>query len=92
MPPIQQRIKDTTSGFRAYNQKAAKFLAHNYPTDYPEPEVLILLGKNDFKISEVFTHMKPRMTGWPSINSNVFFYMFKVSLAMIMTYFRPKAF
>lgn len=88
---IHQRIKDTTSGFRAYNRKAAKFLAHNYPTDYPEPEALILLGKNGFKISEVFTQMKPRQAGSSSLKSRGLFYMFKVSLAMIMTYLRPKS-
>ena len=52
---IKQKITDNTSGFRAYNKRAIKFLAFNYPQDYPEPENVIMMGKNGFKILEVFT-------------------------------------
>ena len=41
---IKQKITDNTSGFRAYNRKAIRFLSKNYPSDYPEPEAVILLG------------------------------------------------
>jgi len=87
---IHQKIKDATSGFRAYNRKAIELLAKNYPVDYPEPEAIIILGKQNFKISEVFTEMKPRIDGTSSIAKKGVFYMFKVLLAMIMTYIRPK--
>lgn len=88
---IGQRITDNTSGFRAYNKEAIKFLANNYPTDYPEPEAVILLGKNGFKIKEVFTKMRERLTGNSSISlKNGVFYMIKVLLAIIMTAMRPK--
>lgn len=86
---IEQQIKDNTSGFRAYNRKAIEFLAKEYPTDYPEPEAIILLGKNGFSIKEVFTEMQPRLGGVSSIMGNGFFYMMKVLLAMIMTRMRP---
>lgn len=88
---INQRISDTTSGFRAYNKKAVNFLAKSYPTDYPEPEAIILLGKSGFKMSEVFTEMKAREGGKSSISKNGVFYMIKVTLGMIMTYMRPKS-
>lgn len=87
---IRKRIHDCTSGFRAYNIRAINFLAQNYPPDFPEPETIILLGKNKFRISEVFTPMKEREGGKSSISRKGIFYMCKVLLAMFMTSIRPK--
>jgi len=60
---IRQRITDNTSGFRAYDRQAIEFLALHYTVDYPEPETVILLGRNHFKISEVSTKMQERLGG-----------------------------
>jgi len=86
---IQQRITDNTSGFRAYNKEAIRFLAYNYPTDYPEPEAVILLGRNRFKIKEVPVEMKERSHGKSSISGlKSIYYMIKVILCIIMTALR----
>jgi glycosyltransferase involved in cell wall biosynthesis len=88
---IRQRITDHTSGFRAYNRKAFTFLASNYPTDYPEPEVVILLGKNNFVMKETFTQMHERKGGVSSIPiSRGPYYMIKVLLAMFMAAIRSR--
>jgi len=88
---IRQHITDHTSGFRAYNRKAIHFLADHYPSDYPEPEVVILLGKNGFKIKETFTQMHERKGGISSIPlSKGPYYMIKVLLAMFMSAIRSK--
>ncbi len=88
---IRKRITDSTSGFRAYNKQAIAFLAANYPTDYPEPETIILLGKNDFRIEEVSVEMVERQGGESSISGlKSVHYMIKVILAMIMTSQRQK--
>jgi glycosyltransferase involved in cell wall biosynthesis len=88
---IRQRITDHTSGFRAYNRKAFNFLADHYPSDYPEPEVIILLGKNGFKIKETFTQMHERKGGVSSIPlAKGPYYMIKVMLAMFMSSIRSK--
>jgi len=87
---IGQRISDCTSGFRAYNKKAILFLSNNYPTDYPEPEAVILLGKNKFILKEVHVKMRERNGGKSSITKRSVFYMIKVLLAMLMTSIRPK--
>ncbi|MDZ7740349.1 MAG: glycosyltransferase family 2 protein [Bacteroidota bacterium] len=88
---IGQRIKDQTSGFRAFNKELIGFLARYYPVDYPEPEVIILLGKNGYKIGEVFTQMRERQGGASSIPlSRGPFYMAKVLLAMFMAALREK--
>ena len=89
---IKQRITDNTSGFRAYNRKAICFLADNYPMDYPEPEAIILLGKNGFKLKEIFVRMQERASGNSSITGfRPVYYMIKVLLAILMTALRPKS-
>jgi len=86
---IKQNISDSTSGFRAYNKKAIHFLSKHYPTDYPEPESIILLGKNNFTIKEVPVLMQERQNGQSSISGlKPIYYMLKVSLAMWMAHIR----
>ena len=86
---IRQHIKDNTSGFRAYNAKTIQFLAKNYPHDYPEPETIILLGKNKFKLKEVPVLMYERQGGTSSIfGFKSVYYMIKVILAILVTYTR----
>ncbi|MEA1966597.1 MAG: glycosyltransferase family 2 protein [Thermodesulfobacteriota bacterium] len=88
---IRQRISDNTSGFRAYNKNAIHFLADNYPMDYPEPEAVIMLGKNRFRIKEVYSKMQKRNCGTSSINGfDSVFYMIKVLLAVLMNAVRPR--
>lgn len=90
---VSQRITDHTSGFRAYNNKAIRFLARNYPSDYPEPEVVILLGRNGFIIRETFTQMHERQGGVSSIPlMKGPYYMVKVMLAMLMASVRSKVY
>jgi len=88
---IRQKITDHTSGFRAYNRKAFTFLADHYPTDFPEPEVVILLGRNGFRMKEVFTQMLRRQGGVSSITlARGPYYMIKVMLSMIMASVRTR--
>lgn len=86
---INQRVTDNTSGFRAYDRMAIDFLAHHYPHDYPEPEAVILLGRNGFKLVEVSVLMLPRQGGDSSITGMTgSYYMVKVLLAILMTAIR----
>lgn len=86
---IGQLVTDNTSGFRAYDRRAIEFLARHYPLDYPEPEVVILLGRNGFAITEVQTCMAERLGGVSSIAGvKGGYYMSKVLLAILMTAMR----
>jgi hypothetical protein len=86
---IGQKVTDNTSGFRAYDQKAIHFLAKYYPVDYPEPEAIILLGRNGFRIEEEIAVMRERQEGESSITGlKSAYYMVKVILAIIMTALR----
>lgn len=88
---INQKITDNTSGFRAYNKNSIKFLSENYPSDYPEPESVILLKRNNFRILETYTEMKERKEGKSSISGlKNFVYMINVLLAVLMNSVRPK--
>ncbi len=87
---INQKITDNTSGFRAYNKEAISLLAKDYPVDYPEPEAVILLGKNNFKITELPVQMLERLGGESSISGfRPIYYMIKVVLAIFMASIRP---
>jgi glycosyltransferase involved in cell wall biosynthesis len=78
-------ITDSTSGFRAYNARAIKFLAGNYPHDYPEPEAVVLLHRHGFKVLEIPAQMEPRQGGRSSITPlRALYYITKVSLAMLI--------
>ncbi len=86
---IGQTITDNTSGFRAYDRRTIEFLARHYPVDYPEPEAVILLGKNGFHLAEVPTRMLERQSGGSSIHGFLsLYYMVKVLLAILMTSLR----
>ena len=89
---INKKITDSTSGFRAYNRSLIEFLAVNYPSfDYPEPEEIILLGKNGFRIKELPVEMLGRTGGTSSINTfKAIYYMLKVTFAVFMVAVRPK--
>lgn len=89
---IGQRITDQTSGFRAFNTKCISLLSEYYPKDYPEPEVIILLGRNKLKIKEVYTQMRERQGGASSISMwNGPYYIIKVLLAMAMARIRKQS-
>ena len=88
---IGEKIADSTSGFRAYNKASIALLADHYPDDFPEPEAIIILGRNGFRIREVFTEMQQRQSGLSSIiGIKSIYYMIKVSLSMIISGIRPK--
>src|SRR3989344_449889 len=58
-----KEIFDSTSGFRAYGRKAISFLARRYPTDFPEPESIVMLLNAGFRIREVSMPMQERAFG-----------------------------
>jgi glycosyltransferase involved in cell wall biosynthesis len=88
---IKQKITDNTSGFRAYNKKAFTFLAGSYPADFPEPEAVLMLGKNCFRLLEVESRMRERQGGQSSIRGFMsVYYMLKVLLGILMGALRPR--
>jgi glycosyltransferase involved in cell wall biosynthesis len=86
---LRQRMTDNTSGFRSYNHTALAVVAEHYPTDYPEPESAVMLGKAGFRIVEVPVRMRERQGGQSSITFwRSGYYMIKVLLAILMSALR----
>lgn len=87
---IGQKITDNTSGFRAYNRAAIEFAKDHYPSfDYPEPEEVVLMAKNGFRIMETPTQMASRQGGKSSISPlKASYYMLKVCFSAIMAALR----
>jgi hypothetical protein len=78
-------ITDCTSGFRAASARTIRAFAHWYPEDYPEPEVIVLLHRAGFRISEIPARMRRRRGGQSSITLAVgLFYVMKVSVCLLM--------
>lgn len=85
------KITDPTSGFRACNLKVMNYFANYYPTDYPEPESIVALLRQNYKVLEVPVTMSERRFGISSINfMRSIYYVIKVSLAILIDAFRKK--
>jgi hypothetical protein len=84
------RIKDTTSGFRAFSHEATEFLSRYYPDDYPEVEAYVPLVRRGFTITERAVQMRPRRAGRSSITPiRSLYYMVKVAFATAIDVLRP---
>jgi glycosyltransferase involved in cell wall biosynthesis len=85
----KQFFTDSTSGFRAFNRRAINFLANNYPTDFPEPESLVILKKHGFKISEISVAMEERQGGQSSVTKfKAVYFMISISIAILIDWIK----
>jgi glycosyltransferase involved in cell wall biosynthesis len=85
------KVTDPTSGFRAYNARAIALFAEYYPTDYPEPESIVVAQKAGLRVVEVPVEMRKRRAGHSSIRYlNTLQYMIKVTFAIILCLCKSK--
>lgn len=78
-------ITDCTSGFRAANRRVIRAFAHWYPEDYPEPEVILLLHRAGYRITELDVQMRHRKTGQSSIRLfDGLYYVMKVTACLFL--------
>lgn len=84
-------VKDSTSGYRAYNRRAFAELAAYYPDEYPEPEAITWLASKKMRIREVPVSMLERTGGISSIRRfHTLYYMAKVSFNILFLYLKIK--
>ncbi len=84
------KIKDLTSGFRAYNRNAVRVLIDYHYTIFDNADLasLLILAKNKCKMSEVVVKIKDRFKGESKLFSSPFkilkymFYSFIISLSL----------
>lgn len=86
-----QKLKDTTSGFRAANRRVIEYFSMHYPSDYPEVEAIVQLHRNEMRIAEIPVKMNVRTTGKSSITPlRSIYYMIKVSLSLFIDSLRTR--
>lgn len=80
-----KKITDPTSGMRMVNRKLLKKFTGDYPKDYPEPESVVAVLADQYKVTEIPVVMKERMEGESSISfRKSIYYMIKVSFAILI--------
>lgn len=80
-----QTITDPTSGMRMINRKLLKKFTEDYPKDYPEPESVVSVLKERYKVLEMPVIMNEREEGVSSISlRKSVYYMIKVSCAIFL--------
>jgi len=85
------KVKDPTSGFRAYNKKMIALFSEYYPHDFPEPEAIVVAQQAGARIVEVSVVMRAREAGNSSIRYfKTLYYMIKVSLAILLHMIRQR--
>ena len=77
-----KKITDPTSGM---NKKLLEKFTDEYPKDYPEPESVVTILAEKYKVMEIPVVMNEREEGVSSISlKNSVYYMIKVSFAILI--------
>jgi hypothetical protein len=86
---IGRRMTDTTSGFQLLSRRAVELLAREYPIDFPDAEVIVLVGRLGLAVVEVPVKVYPRKAGRSMFSfARSLYYPFKVTLATLMAVLR----
>ncbi len=81
----RKTITDSTSGMRMVNRRILKKFTEEYPKDYPEPESVVTILSEKYKVTEIPVVMNEREEGASSISlKNSIYYMIKVSIAIVI--------
>jgi glycosyltransferase involved in cell wall biosynthesis len=87
----RRAVTDATSGFWALGPKAVALLADHHPRGYPEPELHLLLSRNDVRVVEVPICDRPRLNGRSSLTvARLLMAAARVLLALVIVPFRPR--
>ena len=80
-----KKITDPTSGMGMVNKKLLEKFTDEYPKDYPEPESVVTILSEKYKVTEIPVVMNEREEGVSSISlKNSVYYMIKVSFAILI--------
>lgn len=84
-------VHDPTSGYQVFNRKVIEIYADDlYPTDYPDADVIISLILNNCKVQELSMNMKENKEKSMHNFFNSFYYIYKMSISIIITILRSK--
>ncbi len=84
------RIRDVTSGFQAMRREVFTVLSQEYPVDFPDAEVIVMLGLQKFKVAEVPVVVRERQGGVSMYAKfgTILYYPFKSLLASFIVLLR----
>jgi len=89
---LGQRIADTTSGFRAYGRAVMEVGQHDFPRDFPDAPLLIMLARRGFRLLEVPVGMRERARGRSFYTfGKSLYYPYKNLLASLMAWLQRPA-
>jgi glycosyltransferase involved in cell wall biosynthesis len=89
---IGLKITDPTSGYQAMTRRVFAFFTRDiFPCDYPDADVIVMVHRAGFRVSEIPMVMYGR-GGGKSMHSGIkpVYYVFKMFLSMFMTLIRKK--
>ncbi len=84
-------ITDTTSGFQAFNRKVLSFfITDDFPTDFPDADILIMLHYRNLRIQERSVKMSENKQGKSMHQGfiNPLYYIFKMFLSIFVLLIR----
>jgi glycosyltransferase involved in cell wall biosynthesis len=88
----RQHISDPTSGFQVLRRDVARFFCSDvYPADYPDADILILLHRSGFRVSEVPVQMRPSAGQSMHRGHRSLYYVYKMLLSILVTVLRPRS-
>lgn len=84
------RIRDVTSGFQAMRRSVFEFLSREYPVQSPDAEVIVMLGRKRFRVTEVPATVRERQGGKSMYSTlgSVMYYPFKSILSSFIVLLR----
>jgi glycosyltransferase involved in cell wall biosynthesis len=84
-----QRVTDPTSGFQAMNREIVQLYTTDvYPGDYPDADMIILLHRMGFRITEVPVKMYASQGASMHDGLKPFFYVYKMLVSILMVLVR----
>jgi hypothetical protein len=88
---VRQRISDTTSGYRAYGKAVMEVCQHDFPRDFPDAPLLIMLARRGFRLLEVPARMHERHAGKSFYTlGKQLYYPYKTLLASLMAWLQRR--
>ena len=88
---VRQRITDTTSGYRAYGRAVMEVCQHDFPRDFPDAPLLIMLARRGFRLLEVPARMHERHAGKSFYTlGKKLYYPYKNLLASLMAWLQRR--
>ena len=87
------RVSDPTSGFQALGRAAFTFCCEEfYPSDFPDVDVLLLLHRRGFRITEIPVTMAPSPPGHVTMHAGLqaVYYPYKMVLSTLRSALAPR--